>query len=102
MSTGQRLDILEAQLNRVRGEVRQIHLKALGSGSAPGSGTPGDSSLAARMRRLDRDLASVRQSLALIGRELKSISNLLDLKERMAFRIGRENCYSARQSVRDL
>ena len=102
MSTGQQLNQLEAQLARLQHQVRQLRLDALGAGESPGAGTPGDPSLAARLHRLRRQIVPIVQELDRISRQLKQISSWLDLRDRIALRLGREHRYRERQSVRDL
>lgn len=102
MTTGQQFNNLEAQLFRLQQQVRQVRLNALGAGESPGAGTPRDPSIAARFQRLAREFAPILAELDLICRQLKQISHWLDMRDRIALRIGREQRYSARQSVRDL
>jgi hypothetical protein len=102
MSTGQQLNLLELQLARLQQRVRQVQLDALGKGESPGAGTPGDPSLAARLHRLGHEFRPILRDLDRISRQLLQIGDWLDLRDRIALRLGRDQRYSARQSVRDL
>ena len=101
MTTGQQLNMIEMQLRRLRVQVEQVRLNALGAGESPGAGTPGDPSLAARLRRLGREFTPILLELDRICHQLEQIETSLEWRDRIAWRLGREQRYSARQSVRD-
>jgi hypothetical protein len=102
MQTGSQLNLIESRLFRLQQQVKQVALTALGSGQSPGAGAPEDPTVATRFRRLGQEFGPILQELDRIGRQLDQITNLLDHKDRIALRVGREYRYSARQSVRDL
>jgi len=93
--------MLEARLFRLQQRVRQIWLTALGSGKSPGAGAPEDPTRATQFRRLAQEFGPILEELDRISRQLDQISHWLELKDRIALRTGREQRYSARQSVRD-
>lgn len=61
-----------------------------------------DPTQATQFHRLAREFVPILQELDRISRQLDQIDNWLAMQERLALRIGREQRYSARQSVRDL
>jgi hypothetical protein len=99
MGVGQNLNMLEARLLLLGGKIRQVHLDALGSGKAPGSGSQ-DPSLAARLGRLGQKLAPIQVEMEQIAEMLARIAHELDGRERIAWHVGREHRYRALQSVR--
>jgi hypothetical protein len=99
MTLGQTHNTLERRLRKLWGQVRQIRLAALGAGASPGA-DPLDPSAAARLRRLGEELAEVQEGLALVARELGTIGHLLDMRERMALKLAREDRWRTRDSIR--
>lgn len=99
MALGQTLNMLEQRLLRISEKVFQIKLDVIGSGRAAGSGGQ-DPAQMARVRRLDQKLAGVYAEIEQILNQLGQITAQLDLRERIAWRIGREFRYRARQSIR--
>lgn len=102
MSAGAQFHLLELQLSQLQQRVRQIELTALGAGQSPGSGAPEDPTVATRFRRLALEFRPILHELGRIGQQLDQIGNLLELKDRIAVRLAREQRYQARLSVRDL
>jgi hypothetical protein len=102
MNTGAQFNMLEARLSRLQQRVRQVELAALGSGQSPGAGAPGDPTTATRYRRLAGEFTPILRELESISRRIDQIEGFLDLKDRIAIRLSRDQRYSARQSVRDL
>lgn len=99
MALGRTQNMLEMRLRQLEGKVLQLRLKALGAGESPGA-DPANPTVAARLTRLQQDLAEVQHSLSLVARELSSIGHLLDLRARVALRLGRETRRRERQSIR--
>jgi len=102
MSTGRQFNTLEARLFALQRRVRQIRLTALGAAQSPGSGAPEDPTAATRIRRLARELSPILKDLDQIAHQCGQITHSLEQRDRLALRIGREQRYRARQSVRDL
>jgi hypothetical protein len=99
MAIGQTLNILEQRLHRVADKVFQVKLDVIGSGRAAGTGGS-DPGQAARVRRLNQKLAGVYAEMEQILNMLGQIGAQLDQRERIAWRVGREFRYRARQSIR--
>ena len=96
---GDRLTMLQAQLERLHGQVRQVLLDTLGEGKSPGANEAAPMVAEAREFALGLKLRPILHGLALVQRELDSMGHAFDLRERVAQRVPREFRFRARQSV---
>lgn len=97
--SGSHMNALEARLTRVHGKIRQIALNAIAEAKAPGANEAAPMVPEARTHALAVQLTPILNELALIRRDLNSIENTLDWRERRAIRLPRDLRYRERQSV---
>lgn len=95
MSLGQRLNTLEAILQRLFEKIEQEHLTLMGAGTTKMKGDPG-------YEAFQEKLEGFGEELARLTRELSTVKATIDWRAQLAKSYPRELRYRANQSVKEL